>query len=97
MLAFTRAPPRTELVGPSTVGTPGAETGWPVRVAVDFALSYASPNMFNRGIFDSDGTALDPCDDYTVIGQTCPVVVTRWNEVIEQETGRQNILPLQVQ
>ena len=84
-------------MGPSTVGTPGAETGWPVRVAVDFALSYASPNMFNRGIFDSDGNALDPCDDYTILGQTCPVVVTRWNEMIEQETGRQNILPLQVQ
>ena len=43
-------------------------------------------NLLCEGIFDNEGTKLDPCDDYST-AETCPPVV-------RLETGARNIIPL---
>jgi len=43
--------------------------------ALGVSLSYQSPKLINRGIFDSDGKQIEPCDDYQVAsGGVCPGV-----------------------
>lgn len=54
--------------------------------ALDLSYGWASDKMLCRGIFDADGTKLEPCDDYAP--GLCPPVV-------RLETGEMNIVPIQ--